>query len=355
MRDDFSAEVRRNLAARAGYKCSICQKSTIGPAAEPSAVLSDGVAAHITAASTGGPRFDTSLSPKERRSEANGIWTCTQHGREIDADTPAFSVELLKGLKNLREDAARRDYQSKANSTDQSERLIEVPYATTAFKLFEIIAPQPYNYSTASALREHILQAKEPARILELAADVIPSVWGSHANIAGILSTLLSINCNIWQPSEPVLSKLERLCDYAVESGDWSRIAAVEPLAFALGAKGNYGVHRRVLERLIEESHWRDADGTRVREYYGTTGIQITSILRHWRDPFRKGLLRLNDIPRLMDLLLSADRALEKGPAQQTVLALLDEHAIALKDVGEDALARRVGELVTALRHITKR
>jgi hypothetical protein len=67
----------------------------------------------------------------------------------------------------------------------------------------------------------------------------------------------------------------------------------VEPLAFALGANGHHGIHKRVLERLIEERHWRNADSTRILEYYGTVGVKIAAILRHWRDPFRTGLLRV--------------------------------------------------------------
>lgn len=354
MRDEFTAEVRRNLAARAGYTCSICGKSTSGPATASEAALSDGVAAHITAASLGGPRFDSSLSQQHRRSADNGIWVCTQHGREIDANSSAFSVDLLRGLKKIREDAAERALQIVASSTDQSAQLIEFPYATTAFKLFEIVAQQPYSYPTTAALRELIRRAGKPVRLLKLAAEVIPSIWNTHANVAGVLSTMLSNNLDLWQPTELLLSKLEQLCDGAIRSGDWSRVASVEPLAFALGAKGHWSIHRRVLERLIEESHWRDTDAARVREYYGTVGVEIAAILRHWHDPFRKGLLRVNDVARLMDLLLSADRILVKGTAQQTVLALLEQHAVALKDFGEVTLARRVNELVMALRHIGK-
>lgn len=350
-RDDFPAETRRNLAARAGFVCSICGKATSGPANAPGAASSDGIAAHITAASIGGPRFDPSLSQEQRRGIDNGIWVCTQHGREIDADSLAFSVDLLRGLKRIREDAAERALHTSKSSTDLSAQLIEFPYAATTFKLFEIVAPQPYTFPTTAALRELIQRAGQPVQLLELAAEVIPSVWETHANVAGILSTMLSTSADLWQPAEALLLKLEQLCDRAVQSGDWSRIASVEPLAFALGAKGHTDIHRRVLERLIEESHWRETDASRIRDYYGTVGVQIAAVLRHWDDPRRKGLLRVNDVARLMNLLLSEDRSLVRGIAQQTVLVLLEKHALALKDCGEGALARRVIELVTALRH----
>lgn len=54
-----------------------------------------GVAAHITAASQKGPRYDSGMSPEERGSEANGIWTCQIHGKFIDDNTSKCStIEL---------------------------------------------------------------------------------------------------------------------------------------------------------------------------------------------------------------------------------------------------------------------
>ena len=344
------------MAARAGHLCSVCHKTTSGPAGEPDRSISDGVAAHITAAAAWGPRFDPSLTQQQRRGAENGIWVCTQCAREVDADTSAFSVDLLLGLKRLREEAAARELRPASDLSDQSARLIEFPHANTAFKLFEIVQRQPYTYPTTAAIRELVQRAEERFRIMNLTAEVILGVWETHANVAGILSTLLSTASDLWQPTELQLSKLEDLCNRAVQAGDWCRVASVEPLAFALGEKGRHAVHKRVLERLIEERHWREADSRRVDQYDGTSGVKLVAILRHWRDPFRNGLLgllRTNDLPRLMDLLLSADRTLSTA-ASQTALDLLDQHALVLKGYGELALARRVDLLVSGLRHTVR-
>lgn len=109
MRDDFSPKIKRILADRAGHRCSICGKATSGPSTDSEVALSDGVAAHITAASAGGPRFDPTLSREKRRSATNGIWACTQHGREIDADSSGYSVTTLRSLKTRREEAAAKE------------------------------------------------------------------------------------------------------------------------------------------------------------------------------------------------------------------------------------------------------
>ena len=342
LRDDFPPEVKRALSARAGHQCSMCGKPTSGPGSEAESALSDGVAAHITAAAPGGPRFDPGLSSAERRSADNGIWVCTQHGREIDADTPAFTVDLLRGRKRYREEIARRELQRVSESIDRSAVLIDLPHAETALKLFEVVAPQAYTFATTSSTRTLLKSAKQPSRILDLAPEVIIETWNSHPNVAGILATLLSNNIDLWRPEPAIISKLQDLCNIAINSGDWMKVAAIEPLAFAISGKGYPDVHRAVLERLINEPHWRDEDAARVRRYYGSLGNQVAAIFRHWNDEFRGGLLRANDVPRVIDLLLSNDEILSKGHGRQTLLDLLVDHAVVLRDAGEFELAKTV-------------
>ena len=56
MRDDFTDEVKRILAARTGNACSNpdCRAVTSGPQNDPTKAVNVGVAAHITAAAEGG-------------------------------------------------------------------------------------------------------------------------------------------------------------------------------------------------------------------------------------------------------------------------------------------------------------
>ena len=62
MRDDFSEDVKRIPAFRVSTTCSNpdCQADTAGPQEDPSKAVNLGVAAHITSASAGDPRFDAS-------------------------------------------------------------------------------------------------------------------------------------------------------------------------------------------------------------------------------------------------------------------------------------------------------
>ena len=65
------------------------------------------MAAHITAASEGGPGFDASLTSEERKSFRNGIWLCQTCAKLIDSDATTYPVRLLSQWK---EQAERRAF-----------------------------------------------------------------------------------------------------------------------------------------------------------------------------------------------------------------------------------------------------
>jgi len=96
-RDDFSEATKRLLHSRVNGFCSKpdCRIVTRGPNSTDSKVTSVGQAAHITAASEGGPRYDSSISSDERKSYKNGIWLCNIHARMVDVDPKVFSTEEL--------------------------------------------------------------------------------------------------------------------------------------------------------------------------------------------------------------------------------------------------------------------
>lgn len=107
MRDEFTQATAQRLAKRVGFRCSNpdCRKPTSGPRADGGTV-SLGVAAHITAASQGGPRFNEHLSKEGRRAAENGIWLCQQCSRLVDADDSSYDVSDLLEWKTFAEAAA---------------------------------------------------------------------------------------------------------------------------------------------------------------------------------------------------------------------------------------------------------
>jgi hypothetical protein len=109
MSDDFSDAVKKTLAGRVGHLCSNpqCRALTSGPQEDPTKTVNVGVAAHITAASPGGPRYDSKLSAEERSGHENGIWLCQNCAKLIDNDPARFTVDLLRKWKSEGEAEAK--------------------------------------------------------------------------------------------------------------------------------------------------------------------------------------------------------------------------------------------------------
>src|SRR4030065_239910 len=107
-RDDFSRATGDLLAKRVGVRCSnpSCRKLTTGPRTDSRYIVNIGVAAHITAASEGGPRFAPNLSTEERQAPENGIWLCQNCAKLVDNDPARYAIEVLRAWKSGAEDAA---------------------------------------------------------------------------------------------------------------------------------------------------------------------------------------------------------------------------------------------------------
>jgi hypothetical protein len=100
-RDNFTSSVRKAIAARTGWRCSNpdCRAATTGPVSDPGGASVVGVAAHIAAATRGGPRFDPALTSLARKSATNGIWLCGVCAKMIDDDCSRYSIAILRFWK----------------------------------------------------------------------------------------------------------------------------------------------------------------------------------------------------------------------------------------------------------------
>lgn len=100
-RDDFPVRTKEALAKRVNYLCSNprCTKATSGPHSDPTKALNIGVAAHITAAAPGGPRYDPTATAQDREAFQNGIWLCQSCAKLVDNDPEFFTAELLQRWK----------------------------------------------------------------------------------------------------------------------------------------------------------------------------------------------------------------------------------------------------------------
>jgi signal transduction histidine kinase len=108
MHDDFPERTKDILAKRVGTHCSNpqCWKLTSGPREDPAKAVNIGVAAHMTAAALGGPRYDTTLTARQRSTITNAIWLCQNCAKLIDNDPARYTVDLLRQWKALAEETA---------------------------------------------------------------------------------------------------------------------------------------------------------------------------------------------------------------------------------------------------------
>lgn len=109
-RDDFKPITIERLEGRVNSRCSNphCAAQTRGPGYGDDGMVSIGVAAHITAASPKGPRYDESLTPEDRIAFANGIWLCNNCSRKVDSDPEQYTAEVLREWKAFAEAATAR-------------------------------------------------------------------------------------------------------------------------------------------------------------------------------------------------------------------------------------------------------
>ncbi len=127
MRDEFKAATKELLARRVGFKCSNpgCRQPTSGPQADPSGTVNLGVAAHITAASPDGPRYDPTLTHEQRSSADNGIWLCQTDGKLVDNDKVRYTADGLRSWKTQAEAAAARELEQRLHRFPERSAVFE--------------------------------------------------------------------------------------------------------------------------------------------------------------------------------------------------------------------------------------
>lgn len=128
MRDDFSPSIKELMAKRVAYHCSNpeCRHVTSGPQKDPAKVVNIGVAAHITAASEGGPRFNPALTSDERQSAENGIWLCQSCAKLVDNDPLRYTIDILELWNKVAEATAVHELESQPSAHDDSAKFAKL-------------------------------------------------------------------------------------------------------------------------------------------------------------------------------------------------------------------------------------
>jgi hypothetical protein len=135
MRDDFAKETKLTIAQRVAWRCSrpACRAVTAGPHTNDAKALNVGVAAHITAASPDGPRYDVSLTTTARKAPTNAVWLCQSCAKLVDNDPQQFDVTTLRDWKDRAEAATTIEVAKTAQSLPENHDEI--------WRLFKKYAP----------------------------------------------------------------------------------------------------------------------------------------------------------------------------------------------------------------------
>ncbi len=122
MRDDFSAEVKRTVANRVNSICSnpSCRAVTSGPQIDPTKSVNVGVAAHITAASKGGARYDETYWSEVRSNTKNVIWLWQNCAKLSVTIRNEFRSKLIRDWKDSAELSASSKLGKAVTDTDAS-------------------------------------------------------------------------------------------------------------------------------------------------------------------------------------------------------------------------------------------
>jgi len=174
MRDDFSQQTLDILAKRVGIRCSNpgCRKLTTGPRSESTKIINIGVGAHITAAATGGPRFDPNLSSEERKSPENGVWLCQNCAKLVDNDPDRYPVKILQGWKQLAENAALSEIEGgevSQKQTQENQIDLEISYLKVHMESERhdyVLEIKVQNLSN-EIIRSYHIDLEFPARVVE--------------------------------------------------------------------------------------------------------------------------------------------------------------------------------------------
>jgi hypothetical protein len=194
-RDAFTEATKRVIASRVGYRCARpdCQAETAGPTRDTSKSYNVGVAAHISAAAIGGPRYDASITPEQRRHPENGIWLCQTHAKEIDDDVHAYPVDLIKAWK--------KDAEQRAKS-----RLGRILNSNSGRPFFRVSDAERYGLQTQAILEDGrqipMADPFDPSEnkptFYASPSYVVRFMIEKHADAGSVLVTGICATCYAW-------------------------------------------------------------------------------------------------------------------------------------------------------------
>lgn len=110
-RDNFSNGTRHRLSDQVDHHCVFpgCWTLTSVPRPEGKGRVTVSHAAHVSAASENGPRYNPELTPEQRRALANGANLCATHATLVDRQSDRYPAETIQGWQGAAVETLQRN------------------------------------------------------------------------------------------------------------------------------------------------------------------------------------------------------------------------------------------------------
>jgi len=119
--------------------------------------LNVGVAAHVTGAAPGGPRYEPSLTPQQRADIANAVWLCQNCAKLVDNDPIRFDADLLREWKATAErealDLVGRTAEKREPGAQVGDKWVNLSYIEKA-GIAKELTEQGYTFGWSAANEE---------------------------------------------------------------------------------------------------------------------------------------------------------------------------------------------------------
>lgn len=341
MRDDFNNATKDMLSKRVGAKCSNpgCQSPTSGPSSDDGKAVNVGVAAHIHAASVGGPRYEKFMSPEQRAHISNGIWLCQTCSKLIDADSVRYTVGLLKDWKKQAEAAALAQIESRRISKMQVIGLEVMAEHDEKFALqivddhFSSPASDIRNAAARMAIALHddkpvrvVCHYPEFEKIQPIDDGSVPDALDS-VELAAYRKQKLAKGRRIATAIELAFSKacFEPWALYLQNIDDWYELLQAIPQAFTdnrtSGTVEKLAVWRTDEPAVQTSIRLTEAEVRDVLEKTGVTKMEYLAFGAGWKsaDELSKSLILGKVIPNILRALTVSNIGLERQDLSQIV------------------------------------
>lgn len=140
-KNEFSEKVKNLVGRSVGFRCCFpnCNKLLISRKKSTPEIINIAEYAHISAASSGGPRYDPSLTSEEIKSYDNCIVLCGVHHHVVDMNPTEYPVDKLKNWKAIAEERARKEMTISNNykSSDELEALFSSLFTTGDYNILK--------------------------------------------------------------------------------------------------------------------------------------------------------------------------------------------------------------------------